>query len=125
MLSDELICGLRADTLDRLEIIASKQKTQINKLRGKYTLTLYTGERKALTWDFVMSRPSSAFFRSTSRIGCFLASEKVRCRYRIGVPNVNVSISSDPAAYTYGTIYKATVQENKHATFPPRASSAH
>lgn len=46
----------------------------------------------------VNSRPSKALSRLISEMGAFLASENVRCRSRIGVPNVSVSMSSDPAA---------------------------
>jgi hypothetical protein len=56
-----------------------------------------------------ISRPLSASSRRNSWIGIFFASEKVRWRRRIGAWNVSVSMSSDPAAYT----------------FPARASSAH
>jgi len=49
----------------------------------------------------LMSRPSKAVWRLISLIGCFLASEKVRCRYKMGALNVSVSISSEPAAYTW------------------------
>lgn len=57
----------------------------------------------------VMSRSCSATSRWISEMGIFFASEKVKCRSRIGVLKVRVSMSSDPAAYT----------------LPARASSAH
>ena len=52
------------------------------------------------TWPISISRPLRASGRLISLIGCFLASEKVKCLNRMGVLKVRVSISSDPAAYT-------------------------
>jgi hypothetical protein len=53
------------------------------------------------TWLISICSPSSALARFISDIGVFFASEKVKCRKRIGVLKVSVSISSEPAAYTF------------------------
>jgi hypothetical protein len=54
-----------------------------------------------LTLSMSISSSLRAISRLISEIGIFFASEKVRCRSRIGVLKVRVSISSDPAAYTW------------------------
>lgn len=64
----------------------------------------------------LMPRPSKAVRRLISLIGCFLASEKVRCRYKMGALNVNVSISSEPAAYTWQE-YKYRCENNQGTYF--------
>lgn len=45
-----------------------------------------------------MPSPLRASSRLISEIFIFLASEKVRCRRRMGVWKVSVSMSSEPAA---------------------------
>ena len=57
--------------------------------------------RKAITWLMFMSSPSRASLRFISLIGCFFASEKVKCRNKMGALKVRVSMSSEPAAYTW------------------------
>ena len=57
--------------------------------------------RKAPTWLMFMSSPSRASLRFISLIGCFFASEKVKCRNKMGALKVSVSMSSEPAAYTW------------------------
>ena len=90
----------RTDALDGFEIIAPKQNTKVNELQVATLVSSISGEieRNLRTWDMSISNPSRAFFKLISLIGCFFASENVRCRYRIGVANVRVSISSEPAA---------------------------
>jgi uncharacterized membrane protein YjjP (DUF1212 family) len=70
-----------------------------------------------------MSSPVRTFSRSISLMGIFLCSEKVRCLNSIGARNVNVSISSLAAAYTY---HQSIDRNGRNGnTFPARARAAH
>jgi hypothetical protein len=69
-----------------------------------------------------MSSPVRTFSRSISLMGIFLCSEKVRCLNNIGARNVNVSISSLAAAYTY---HQSSHIKGRVGTFPARARAAH
>lgn len=57
-----------------------------------------SGSESLRTWFIVKPIPSMASFKLTSWTGCFLASDAVKCLSRMVVPNVSVSMSSEPAA---------------------------
>jgi len=100
ILLHQFVSSFRANTLYWFEVIATEQQAQFNKLENKQSEISTRRNICSRTCDIVISSPSRAFLRSTSRMGCFFASENVRWRKRMGVLNVSVSMSSDPAAYT-------------------------
>jgi hypothetical protein len=67
-----------ANTLYWFEIITTKQQTHFDKLQKLSSEIKVKCDVGSRTCDIVISSPSRAFLRSTSRMGCFLASENVR-----------------------------------------------
>ncbi len=55
---------------------------------------------KKFTWSCVISILAKMSLKLISVMGSFLASLKVKCLRRTGVPNVRESMSSDAVAYT-------------------------
>ena len=123
---DEFQCWFWANTSDRFQVVASQKNAQVNELQRAFSINIKKRKWSNSTWLMFMSRPARAAFKSISLMGCFLASENVRWRNSMGALNVSVSISSEPAAYTYSKVI--TTKNNmkvEWSTFPPRASSAH
>ena len=71
-----------ADTFYRFKIVTTKKNTQVYKLEMTTRLLMKKKIKSNMihTWDMFISSPSRAFWRLISLMGCFFASEKVRCR---------------------------------------------
>ena len=82
MFTNELKSGFRTDTLYRFKIITTKKNTQVYKLEMTTRLLMKKKIKSDIwhTWDMFISSPSRAFWRLISLMGCFFASENVRCR---------------------------------------------
>jgi hypothetical protein len=109
VVAHELERNLGPDAFDRLDVVATEEDAEIDKLvcvvnrRWSECARGPGGAADRLvarTWLMVMLRPSRILSRWISAMGIFFCSENVRCRRRTGVLNVIVSISSDPTAKT-------------------------
>lgn len=109
MFLDELVSRLGTNTWDGLEVIATAQHAHVDELVRRSlgvslcfaTAPWMTPLLLQLTSSMVISMPVSTSARVITSTGIFLASEKVMWRNRTVELNVSVSMSSDPAAYTY------------------------